>query len=156
MAYRTHSCSIVHILHSFCAMLVMICWDGKWRVKQLICRLGYASAWAAVFNLVFGFVPIPRSSFLQYLFNSDFSNIIRYHCWLGHGESHLHPGDPKFFSEHRRSRSLVCANYAKSESTAYTFVESGAKQYKNASGSAEYNKANMFLQARFSSPSSTA
>ena len=41
--------------------------------------LGYATAWSAVFNLTFFTLLFARGSFWQYLFNSDFSSIIRYH-----------------------------------------------------------------------------
>ena len=66
---------VVQSMKLTCTFLVLAYWKSG-------CSLGYASAWAAMFNLLAVFLPVPRSSFLHYLFNSDFSTVIKYHRWL--------------------------------------------------------------------------
>ena len=43
------------------------------------CRLAYAGAWAAVYNLIFVMIPLPRNTVLQYVFDTDFTYLIKYH-----------------------------------------------------------------------------
>ncbi|KAL3136132.1 hypothetical protein ABBQ32_007152 [Trebouxia sp. C0010 RCD-2024] len=62
------------------------CCSG-WRNDQLIQhrRLLSAFGWAASTDLLLLFYPVPRNTFLHWLFNTDFPGLVKYHRWLGNG-----------------------------------------------------------------------
>lgn len=38
-----------------------------------------------MFSMTLLFFPVPRNTFLHYVFNTDFSSLLKYHRWLGFG-----------------------------------------------------------------------
>ena len=67
-------------LHRLMLVMTVTCHYSKTDVVMLLlCSVAQSFGWAATPNILLLFYPVPRNSFLHWLFGTDFPGLIKYH-----------------------------------------------------------------------------